>query len=136
MYKHAPVQDYDMGAAQEKTTSTGLISRFHLIVNLFIQLTSEALFRVGFRVILLTVVQGVHLIASRVMQTGASLLSFGMFPDMSATKTVVHFFIHKLMVGIFCIIFPANKVIQCCIFAEVIFSVQLFKLCNMKQYPL
>ena len=55
------------------------------------------------------------------MLTGASLLSFGMFPDMSATKTAVHFFIHKLMVGIFCIIFPANKVIQCCIFAEDIF---------------
>jgi hypothetical protein len=71
------------------------------------------------------------------MLKGTSLLSFGMFLDMSATKTAVHFFIHKLMVGIFCIIFPANIVIQCCIFAEVIFfSVQLVKLCNMKQYPL
>jgi hypothetical protein len=71
------------------------------------------------------------------MLKGTSLLSFGMFLDMSATKSAVHFFIHKLMVGIFRIIFPPNIVIPCCIFAEVIiFSVHLVKLCNIQQYPL
>ena len=43
-------------------------------------------------------VQGVHLISSRVMLKGTSLLNFGMFQGMIATETVVHFFIHKLMV--------------------------------------
>jgi hypothetical protein len=49
---------------------------------------------------LLTVVQGAHQIALKVMLKGTSLLSFGMFLGMSVTKSVVHFFIHKLMVGV------------------------------------
>jgi hypothetical protein len=49
---------------------------------------------------LLTVVQGVHQIALKVMLKGTSLLNFGMFLGMSVTKSVVHFFIHILMVGV------------------------------------
>lgn len=45
-------------------------------------------------------VQAVLLITSSATFKGTSLLSFGMFQDMSATEHAVQFSIHKLMVNV------------------------------------